>query len=93
MHAIHQTPCLAFIFISKESKIKYVYKTLIRLVVIYIAETCAMTRTKRKQLRVFERKILGTPESIRITITETRHIMNDEILAEMRREEIVKHIK
>lgn len=79
--------------ITKSTKIK-IYRTLIRPVVTYAAETLSISMGDEERLRIFERKVLRTilgPK--KETNEEMRRLMNHEILEAMSGEDIVKFVK
>lgn len=79
--------------ISKRTKMK-IYKTLIRPLLLYDAETLTMTKIEEEKMRIIERKILrAILGPIKISNDEWRRRMNNEILKEIDGEDIVKKIK
>lgn len=78
--------------IRKETKIK-IYRTLIRTVVTYAAETMCFTRREEEQFRVFERKIMRVILGPKRINGEIRARTNSEILRELDGEDVVKFMK
>jgi hypothetical protein len=79
--------------ISKNTKMR-IYKSLIRPVITYAAETMCFTKQEEEQLRILERKILRSilgPK--RTSEGEYRPKMNHELLKEIGGEDIVRFIK
>ena len=78
--------------LRKETKIK-VYRTMIRPILLYAAETMTMTKRDEEDMRVMERKIMrAILGPIRLDNGEYRQRMNCELLQEIG-DEIVKKIK
>ena len=79
--------------LTKKSKMN-IYKTIIRPVMMYAAETMTMTKKDEEDLRIVERKILRTILGpIKDQNNEYRLRMNHELLEEIEGEDIIKKIK
>ena len=79
--------------ISKKIKMK-IYKTVIRPVMLYAAETMTMTKKDEEDLRITERKIIRTILGpVKVTENEYRIRMNFEIEQELEGEDIIRKIK
>lgn len=79
--------------ISKRLKLK-IYKTAIRPVVIYAAETMCLTKKEEERLKVFERKIIrGICGGVKIGEDDYRRMYNKEIEEFLKEETIVRLIK
>lgn len=79
--------------LKKDTKMK-IYKTVIRPVVMYAAETLCMSKSEAEQMKVFERKVLRTILGFKRTENgEQRAWMNHEIMEELNGEDIVRFAK
>jgi Reverse transcriptase (RNA-dependent DNA polymerase)/Endonuclease/Exonuclease/phosphatase family len=79
--------------ISNKTKLR-VYKTAIRPVVTYAAETARLTNKEEERLRIFERKIVRKMfGGKKIDDIQYRRLMNKEILSILEDEDIVKVVK
>lgn len=79
--------------LSRETKIK-IYKTLIRPVVAYAAETACYSKREAEILKTFERKIMRTIIGMKKCENGiARPLMNFEIEEEIKGENIVRHMK
>lgn len=79
-------------FLGKKTKLN-VYRTIIRPVLIYAAETMTMSKRDEEDLRIFERKILRTILGPVIEEDMYRIRMNHELLQEVQNIDIVRVIK
>lgn len=79
--------------ISKKTKMR-VYTTIIRPAVMYAAETITLTKREEEQLRIFERKVIRTiVGGVKIGEHEYRRKTNNEILQEIKGEDLVRAVK
>lgn len=79
--------------LTKHTKIK-LYKTIIRPVMMYAAETMTLAKTEEEDLRIVERKILrAILGPVKVSDNEYRSRMNHEIIEELMGEDVVVKIK
>lgn len=79
--------------LTRKTKIR-IYKTLIRPIITYAAETMTMTKKEEERLRIAERKIMRTILGpVRVTDKEYRIRTNLEIEQELKGDDIVGKIK
>lgn len=79
--------------LTKNTKMD-IYKTIIRPVMMYAAETLTLTKREEEDLRIVERKVMRTILGpVRVSDNEYRPRMNHEIHQDLGGEDIVKKIK
>lgn len=79
--------------LTKKTKMK-IYKTTIRPIILYSAETMTITKKEEEDLKIMERKILRTILGpVKVGDNEYRSRMNHELRQELGEDDIAKKIK